>query len=188
MTIDLTGLEIASASLLDEATAAAEAMAMAQRVSKSKSNAFFIADNVFPQTVDVVKARADMFGFDIIQGPWQDAGKHDVFGALLQSPAENGEVLDLTQVIAEVQANKGLVAVATDLMSLVACKSPGRNGCGHGLRFGSAVLVYQWVTVDHTQHSLPRVISSSGRFQVGLSVCRVDSRGKNCIAHGHANP
>ncbi|MCL5049054.1 MAG: glycine dehydrogenase (aminomethyl-transferring), partial [Firmicutes bacterium] len=136
MTIDLTGLEIASASLLDEATAAAEAMAMAQRVSKSKSNTFFIADNVFPQTVDVVKARAEMFGFDIVQGPWQEAGQYDVFGALLQSPAENGEVLDLTQVIAEVQANKGLVAVATDLMSLVACKSPGEMGAD--MVFGSA--------------------------------------------------
>src|SRR5690554_5712441 len=71
LTIDLTGLEMASASLLDEATAAAEAMAMAQRVSKSKSNAFYVADNVFPQTVDVLKARAEMFGFDIIMGPWQ---------------------------------------------------------------------------------------------------------------------
>ncbi|RTE85521.1 aminomethyl-transferring glycine dehydrogenase [Aliidiomarina sp. B3213] len=136
MTIDLTGMEIASASLLDEATAAAEAMAMAQRVSKSKSNAFFVADNVFPQTIDVVRARADMFGFEIITGPWQEAGKHDVFGALLQSPADNGDVLDLTDVIAEVQAKKGIVGVATDLMSLVLCKSPGEMGAD--MVFGSA--------------------------------------------------
>ncbi|CUS48366.1 MAG: decarboxylating glycine dehydrognase GcvP [Idiomarinaceae bacterium HL-53] len=136
LTIDLTGMEIASASLLDEATAAAEAMAMAQRVSKSKSNQFFVADNVFPQTVDVVKARAEMFGFEIITGPWQEAGQHDVFGALLQSPADNGDVLDLTDVIAQVQANKGVVGVATDLMSLVLCKSPGEMGAD--MVFGSA--------------------------------------------------
>lgn len=136
LTIDLTGLEMASASLLDEATAAAEAMAVAQRVSKSKSNAFFVADNVFPQTVDVVKARAEMFGFDIIMGPWHEAGNHDVFGALLQSPSNNGEVLDLTDVIAAVQAQKGLVGVATDLMSLVHCKTPGEMGAD--MVFGSA--------------------------------------------------
>lgn len=180
MTIDLTGLEIASASLLDEATAAAEAMAMAQRVSKSKSNAFFIADNVFPQTVDVVKARADMFGFDIIQGPWQDAGKHDVFGALLQSPAENGEVLDLTQVIAEVQANKGLVAVATDLMSLVACKSPGEMGAdmvfGSAQRFGVPMgyggpHAAFFATRDKFKRAIP------GRI-IGVSI---DSRGKTAL-------
>ncbi|MCO4322722.1 aminomethyl-transferring glycine dehydrogenase [Aliidiomarina quisquiliarum] len=136
LTIDLTGLEMASASLLDEATAAAEAMAVAQRVSKSKSNSFFVADNVFPQTVDVVKARAEMFGFDIIMGPWQEAGNHNVFGALFQSPSNNGEVLDLTDVIAAVQAQKGLVGVATDLMSLVHCKTPGEMGAD--MVFGSA--------------------------------------------------
>ncbi len=136
LTIDLTGLEMASASLLDEATAAAEAMAVAQRVSKSKSNSFFVADNVFPQTVDVVKARAEMFGFDIIMGPWQEAGSHDVFGALFQSPSNNGEVIDLTEVIAAVQAQKGLVGVATDLMSLVHCKTPGEMGAD--MVFGSA--------------------------------------------------
>ncbi|WP_194757143.1 aminomethyl-transferring glycine dehydrogenase [Aliidiomarina indica] len=136
MTIDLTGLELASASLLDEATAAAEAMAMAQRVSKSKANAFFVADNVFPQTIDVVKARAEMFGFEIIQGPWHEAGNHDVFGALFQSPAADGELLDLTDVIAQVQSKKGLVAVASDLMALVATKSPGEMGAD--MVFGSA--------------------------------------------------
>lgn len=136
MTMDLTGLELASASLLDEATAAAEAMAMANRVSKSKSNQFFIADNVFPQTIDVVKARAEMFGFEIIEGPWQQAGDHDVFGALLQSPASDGEVLELSDVINAVHDKKGLVAVASDLMSLVMCKSPGEMGAD--MVFGSA--------------------------------------------------
>lgn len=136
MTMDLTGMELASASLLDEATAAAESMAMAKRVAKSKSNAFFVANNVFPQTIDVVKARADMFGFDIIEGDWTEAADHDVFGALLQSPADNGEVLDLTEIIAAVQKQKAVVAVASDLMSLVMCKSPGEMGAD--MVFGSA--------------------------------------------------
>ena len=136
LTIDLTGLEMASASLLDEATAAAEAMAVEQRVSKSKSTAFYVADNVFPQTVEVVKARAEMFGFDIIMGPWQEAGSHDVFGALFQSPSNNGEVIDLTEVIAAVQAQKGLVGVAPDLMSRVHSKTPGEMGAD--MVFGSA--------------------------------------------------
>ncbi|MGX5915103.1 aminomethyl-transferring glycine dehydrogenase [Aliidiomarina sp. Khilg15.8] len=136
MTMDLTGLDLASASLLDEATSAAEAMAMAKRVSKSKANAFFVANNVFPQTIDVVKARAEMFGFDIIVGDWTEAADHEVFGALLQSPADNGEILDLTDIIAAVQKQKGVVAVATDLMSLVLCKSPGEMGAD--MVFGSA--------------------------------------------------
>lgn len=136
MTMDLTGMELASASLLDEATAAAEAMAMAKRVSKSKSNAFFIANHVFPQTRDVVKARAEMFGFDIIEGDWQEAADHDVFGVLLQSPADNGEVIDLTEIIGKAQQQKAVVAVASDLMSLVLCKSPGEMGAD--MVFGSA--------------------------------------------------
>lgn len=136
LTMDLTGLELASASLLDEATAAAEAMAMAKRVAKSKSNAFFVANNVFPQTIDVVKARAEMFGFDIIEGDWSEAADHDVFGALFQSPADNGEVLDLTEVISAVHKQKGVVGVATDLMSLVMCKAPGEMGAD--MVFGSA--------------------------------------------------
>src|SRR5690606_1855720 len=82
----LNGLDLASASLLDEATAAAEAMAMAKRVSKSKSNSFYVADTVFPQTIDVVKTRAEHFGFDVIVGSAQDAVNHDIFGALLQYP------------------------------------------------------------------------------------------------------
>ncbi len=140
MTIDLTGLELASASLLDEATAAAEAMAMAKRVSKSKSNAFYVADNVYPQTIDVVKTRAEMFGFDVIVGPAREADNHDVFGALLQYPDRNGEIHNIEKLIADIQANKGVVAVAADIMSLVLLKSPGEMGAdmvlGSAQRFG----------------------------------------------------
>lgn len=140
MTMDLTGLEMASASLLDEATAAAEAMAMAKRVSKSKSNSFFVADNVYPQTIDVVKTRAEMFGFEVIVEPAAHAVKHDVFGALLQYPDRTGELHNLEKLIAAIQANNGIVAVAADIMSLVLLKSPGEMGAdmvlGSAQRFG----------------------------------------------------
>ena len=107
LTIDLTGLELASASLLDEGTAAAEAMALAKRVSKNKkANLFFVADDVHPQTLDVVETRAEMFGFGIITGPAEQAADHDVFGALLQYPGTTGEVKDLSDIIAAVQAKK----------------------------------------------------------------------------------
>ncbi|MBT0585578.1 aminomethyl-transferring glycine dehydrogenase [Alteromonas oceanisediminis] len=141
VTIDLTGLPLASASLLDEATAAAEAMGLAKRVSKNKkANAFFIADNVHPQTRDVVETRAEMFGFEIITGPAAEAPDHDIFGALLQYPGTTGEITDISDIIAAVQSNKGIVAVAADIMSLVLLKSPGELGAdvvlGSAQRFG----------------------------------------------------
>ncbi len=141
VTLDLTGLDLASASLLDEATAAAEAMALSKRVSKNrKANSYFVADDVHPQTLDVVKTRAEMFGFDIIVGKTEDAANHDTFGALLQYPGTTGEIRDLTDIIAAVQANKGIVAVAADIMSLVLLKSPGEMGAdvvlGCAQRFG----------------------------------------------------
>ncbi len=141
MCLDLTGLDLASASLLDEATAAAEAMALAKRVSKNKkSNLFFIADNVFPQTIDVVQQRAEMFGFDTVIAPANTVGEHDVFGALLQYPSASGEITDISTLIEQVHANKGIVAVAADIMSLVLLKSPGELGAdaviGSTQRFG----------------------------------------------------
>lgn len=141
LTIDLTGLELASASLLDEGTAAAEAMSLAKRVSKNKkASSYFIADDVHPQTHDVVATRAEMFGFGIITGPASDAANHDVFGALLQYPSTTGEVTDISDIIAAVQAKKGIVAVAADLMSLVMLRSPGELGAdvalGSAQRFG----------------------------------------------------
>ncbi|WP_440874311.1 aminomethyl-transferring glycine dehydrogenase [Thalassotalea sp. PLHSN55] len=141
MCIDLTGLDLASASLLDEGTAAAEAMALAKRVSKNKkSNLFFIAEDVFPQTISVVKQRADMFGFDVVIAPAADVENHDVFGALLQYPSATGEITDIRELIANVHAKKGIVAVAADIMSLVLLKSPGELGAdaviGSSQRFG----------------------------------------------------
>jgi len=140
VTLDLTGMELASASLLDEATAAAEAMALAKRVSKSKANQYFIADDVHPQTIDVVKTRAEMFGFDIITGPAADAVNHDVFGALIQYPSTTGEVRNDAELIATLKAKKAVVAVATDPMALLLLKSPGELGAdvvlGSAQRFG----------------------------------------------------
>jgi glycine dehydrogenase len=141
MCLDLTGLDLASASLLDEGTAAAEAMALAKRVSKNKkSNLFFISNDAFPQTIDVVKQRAEMFGFDLVIAPADDVVNHDVFGALLQYPSATGEVRDISALIEKVHQNKGIVAVAADIMSLVLLKSPGELGAdaviGSSQRFG----------------------------------------------------
>lgn len=141
MCLDLTGLDLASASLLDEGTAAAEAMALAKRVSKNKkSNLFFISSDVYPQTIDVVKQRAEMFGFDIIVAPANEVVDHDVFGALLQYPSATGEVRDISDLITQVHEKKGIVAVAADIMSLVMLKAPGELGAdaviGSTQRFG----------------------------------------------------
>ena len=141
LSIDLTGMDLASASLLDEATAAAEAMGLAKRVSKNrKANSFFVADDVHPQTLDVVQNRADMFGFELVVGKAEEASQHNVFGALLQYPGTSGAVTDIEPIIREVQKNKGIVAVAADLLSLVLLKSPGELGAdvvlGSAQRFG----------------------------------------------------
>ena len=145
MVVDLTGLEIANASLLDEATAAAEAMTMARRVSKSKSNRFLVDAKCFPQTIDVVKTRAGYFGFELVIAAVDGENSpkienEDFFGALLQYPGDNGEVRDLTATIAALKAKGTTVAVATDLMALVLLKSPGEMGAdialGSSQRFG----------------------------------------------------
>ena len=140
MVVDLTGLEIANASLLDEATAAAEAMTMARRVSKSKSNRFLVDAACFPQSIDVVKTRAAYFGFELVIANLDAARDEEFFGALLQYPNDNGEVRDLTDVIGNLKAKGATVAVATDLMALVLLKSPGAMGAdialGSSQRFG----------------------------------------------------
>ncbi|WP_336984161.1 aminomethyl-transferring glycine dehydrogenase [Cedecea sp. VD21] len=138
VTLDLTGMDIASASLLDEATAAAEAMAMAKRVSKLKNaNRFFVASDVHPQTLDVVRTRAETFGFDVIV---DDAAKvldhQDVFGVLLQQVGTTGEVHDYTALIAELKQRKVVVSVAADFMTLVMLTAPGKQGAD--IVFGSA--------------------------------------------------
>ncbi|MBE4324344.1 aminomethyl-transferring glycine dehydrogenase [Vibrio parahaemolyticus] len=140
MVIDLTGMEIANASLLDEATAAAEAMTLCKRAGKSKSNVFFVADDVHPQTFEVVKTRAKFIGFEVLVGSLESLPEQDVFGALIQYPSTTGEVRDLTDIIAKAQANKTLVTVATDLLASTLLKPAGEMGAdvaiGSAQRFG----------------------------------------------------
>ncbi|MGR5236630.1 aminomethyl-transferring glycine dehydrogenase [Vibrio alfacsensis] len=140
MVMDLTGMEIANASLLDEATAAAEAMTLCKRAGKSKSNVFFVADDVHPQTIEVVKTRAKFIGFEVLVGSLDSLPEQDVFGALVQYPGTTGEVRDLTDIIAKAQANKTLVTVATDLLASALLKPAGEMGAdvaiGSAQRFG----------------------------------------------------
>jgi glycine dehydrogenase len=138
VTLDLTGLDIASASLLDEATAAAEAMAMAKRVSKLKNaNRFFVAADVHPQTLDVVRTRAETFGFDVIVDDAAKVLEHqDVFGVLLQQVGTTGEVHDYSALITELKQRKVIVSVAADFMTLVLLTAPGKQGAD--IVFGSA--------------------------------------------------
>ncbi len=183
MCIDFTGLDLASASLLDESTAAAEAMALAKRVSKNKKcNTFFIADDVHPQTIDVVKTRADQFGFEVISGPASDAVNHDIFGALLQYPGTTGQITDISGLIGEIQAKKGIVAVAADIMSLIMLKSPGELGAdavlgstqrfGVPMAFGGPHAAF-FVTRDKYKRSLPGRIIGVSKDRAGNPALRM---------------
>ena len=140
MTIDLTGLDLANASLLDEATAAAEAMALAKRVAKSRSNLFFVDEHCHPQTISVVRTRAEGFGFEVMVDAVDNLPAHQVFGALLQYPDTHGEIRDLRPLIDQLHAQQALACVATDLLSLLVLTPPGELGAdvvlGSSQRFG----------------------------------------------------
>ena len=141
MVQDLTGMEVANASLLDEATAAAEAMTLMHRVAKTSATRFFVSDSCFPQTIDVIRARAEPLGIQLIVGDWRSARfDQTVFGALVQSPDEAGMVHDLRAFIAESARHGVMVAVGTDLLSLVLLTPPGEMGAdvvfGNSQRFG----------------------------------------------------
>jgi glycine dehydrogenase len=140
MCADLTGMEIANASLLDEGTAAAEAMTLAKRSAKSKSNVFFVSNGVNPQTVEVLKTRAEPMGIELVFGDDAAAAATDGFGVLLQYPDTFGNVRDYRAVADAVHARGGLVAVATDLLALTLIAAPGEWGAdivvGNTQRFG----------------------------------------------------
>ncbi len=180
MVIDLSGLELANASLLDEATAAAEAMSMARRVSKSAAQRFFVDAACLPQTADVLRTRATWFGFELVFGTPAEAARHEVFGALFQYPDDAGEVADLSASIAAVKARGGVVAVASDLMALVLLRSPGEMGAdialgsaqrfGVPLGFGGPHAAF-FATRDEYKRAVP------GRI-IGVSV---DARGKRAL-------
>ncbi|RDU98440.1 aminomethyl-transferring glycine dehydrogenase [Trinickia dinghuensis] len=140
---DLTGLEISNASLLDEATAAAEAMTLLQRAGKSKSNVFYVADDVLPQTIEVVRTRAEPIGIDVQVGPADAAAGANAFGVLLQYPGAGGDVRDYRALTEAVHAAGGHVVVAADLLALTLLTPPGEWGAdvavGTSQRFGVPV-------------------------------------------------
>src|SRR3979411_2660968 len=178
MICDLTGLDVANASLLDEATAAAEAMALAERAAHGKAKSFFVDSEVHPQTLAVLRTRAEPLGWNLIVGdPLTDLDKADVLGGLLQYPGTSGAVRDLRPAIATLRAKGALAIVAADLLALTLLASPGELGAdiaiGSAQRFGVPMgyggphAAYMAVR-DALKRSLP------GRI-VGLSV---DSRGQ----------
>jgi glycine dehydrogenase len=140
MVADLTGMEIANASLLDEATAAAEAMTLAKRSAKSKSDLFFVSKYVHPQTLEVLRTRAEPLGIALHIGEDSEAAGIDVFGVLLQYPDTLGRVLDHKALAEAVHARGGVVAVAADLLALTLIAAPGEWGAdiviGNSQRFG----------------------------------------------------
>ncbi|WP_313207668.1 aminomethyl-transferring glycine dehydrogenase [Stenotrophomonas sp.] len=137
---DLTGMEIANASLLDEATAAAEAMTLAKRSAKSKSDTFFVHDAVHPQTLELLRTRAEPLGIVLRVGTPAEALEAEAFGLLLQYPDTFGQVGDYKALVDAVHARGGLVAVATDLLALTLLAAPGEWGAdivvGNSQRFG----------------------------------------------------
>jgi glycine dehydrogenase len=178
MICDLSGLDVANASLLDEATAAAEAMALAERASQAKTKSFFVDSDVHPQTLAVLRTRAEPLGWNLVIGdPASDLERADVFGGLLQYPGTSGAVRDLKPAIAALHAKGALAIVAADLLALTLLASPGELGAdiaiGSAQRFGVPMgyggphAAYMAVR-DALKRSLP------GRI-VGLSV---DSRGE----------
>ena len=141
MVMDLTGMELANASLLDEATAAAEAMAMSKRVAKSKANTFLVDRDCHPQTLAVIETRARNLGFEVVVGdPWSDLDGREVFGVLVQYPGSSGALRDIAPVVAAAHAQNALVTVASDLLSLCLLTPPGEMGAdiavGSAQRFG----------------------------------------------------
>src|SRR5436190_13680461 len=178
MICDLTGLDVANATLLDEATAAAEAMALTERASQARTKSFFDDAEVHPQTLAVLRTRAEPLGWNLIVGDVAtDLEKADVFGALLQYPGTSGVVRELRAAIAALHAKGALAAVAADPLALTLLASPGELGAdiaiGSAQRFGVPMgyggphAAYMAVR-DALKRSLP------GRI-VGLSV---DSRGQ----------
>jgi glycine dehydrogenase len=177
---DLTGLEIANASLLDEATAAAEAMTLIKRVGKSPAMTFFVDADCHPQTIEVVTTRAIPLGYDVVVGdPWTDLDPATVFGVLLQYPGSSGSIPDIAPTIERVHAAGGLVAVATDLLASTLMIPAGELGAdvaiGSSQRFGVPMMFGGphagfMATREEYRRSLP------GRL-VGVSVDAQGRRG-----------
>jgi glycine dehydrogenase len=174
-------MDLANASLLDEATAAAEAMSLAKRVSKNrKANDFFVDEQCFPQTIDVIKTRAECFGFNLIIGDINSLPESGLFGAIFQYPSVDGSITDLSANIEILHKQKAIAVVAADLMSLALLKPPGEMGAdvvvGTSQRFGVPMgyggpHAAYFATRDAYKRAVP------GRI-IGVSV---DSRGKQAF-------
>jgi glycine dehydrogenase len=178
MICDLTGLDVANASLLDEATAAAEAMALAERAAHGKPKAFFVDSEVHPQTLAVLRTRAEPLGWNLIVGdPLADLDKADVLGGLLQYPGTSGAVRDIRPAIAALRAKGAIAIVAADLLALTLLASPGELGAdiavGSAQRFG-VPMGYGGPHAAYMAVREPLKRSLPGRL-VGLSI---DSRGQ----------
>ncbi|MBF0264897.1 MAG: aminomethyl-transferring glycine dehydrogenase [Gammaproteobacteria bacterium] len=176
MVSDLTGLEVANASLLDESTAAAEAMAMAKRVSKSKSMKFFIDENCHPQNIAVIRTRAEPLGFEVVIDAPEHLKADDVFGAIFQYPGTYGHIRDFSEIISQLHENKAVAIMAADPLALALLKSPGEMDAdiaigstqrfGVPMGYGGPHAAYM-ATKDQYKRSMP------GRI-VGVSI---DSHG-----------
>ncbi len=176
MISDLTGLAIANASLLDESTAAAEAMAMAKRTSKSKLSKFFVDENCHPQNIAVIQTRAEPIGIEVIIGSPDDLKAEEVFGAIFQYPGTYGHIRDFTDIISQLHKNKAIAIMAADPLALALLKSPGEMDAdiaigstqrfGIPMGYGGPHAAYM-ATKDAYKRSMP------GRI-IGVSI---DSRG-----------
>ncbi|MDX1622136.1 MAG: glycine dehydrogenase, partial [Nitriliruptorales bacterium] len=172
MVIDLTGMELANASLLDEATAAAEAMAMLRRVSRADGDRFIIDPDCHPQTIEVVRTRAEPLGLEVVVEDVAEADLADAYGVLVQYPGSSGQIRDLAPVVERCHDAGVLVAVAADILALVVLQSPGEIGAdvvvgstqrfGVPMMFGGPHAAYLACREEHTR-ALP------GRL-VGVSV------------------
>ena len=185
MTLDLTAMDLANASLLDEATAAAEAMALARRASNNRSaSTFFVDHYCFPQPIDVLKTRSECFGFELLIGDINSLLATDVvenlFGAIFQYPSMLGEVTDLTPLIDRLHQHQAIAVVAADIMSLTLLKPPGEMGAdvvmGSSQRFGVPMgyggpHAAYFATRDAYKRAVP------GRI-IGVSI---DTRGKQAF-------
>ena len=140
MVTDLTGMQLSNASLLDEATAAAEAMTLAKRASKSKSEIFYVDENAFQNTINILQTRAYPLGIQIKIGPVEQASKEECFGVYIQNPGSDGRIRDYSNLVDLIHSNQGIAVFGTDLLALTLIKPPGEMGAdiviGSSQRFG----------------------------------------------------
>ena len=177
MICDLTGLEIANASLLDESTAAAEAMTMAERVARSKAKGFFIDENCHPQNIAVMKTRAAPLGIEVIVGKPTDLEPSKVFGAIFQYPGTYGHLTDFTAPISALHAAGAVGIVIADPLALTILKEPGAMGAdiavgstqrfGVPMGYGGPSAAYMACKDDHKRNMPGRIVGVSIDAQGG---------------------